>query len=671
MFGWNIFFLLSHSRMDDSIWTDLCKQPTQPVSTEKYTKLVYNSTTRLHQPVQSILSALDQRANALTKLANFESALRDANVMQQLSPSSALGYIRAATIYSEQGKQRQVIEICNQGLSMVDTMDTHYATLQRAKMDAEERQNTRIDLMSQLPLDIITTALVPMFMDRYLRWDRPCPYLYVCKLWRDRIFQCFNGPEFDMVYQGDDLSKVRLFAPYIKKLEVDEYSEGTWLGDLLHNNDFCSLKELEIGEVSSNCVNHLVSSLKSVSNTLTHFTIEDDGETTLPIEDILVNCSNLVSLEISLTYSPSISSLPTTTWPKITTFNIFTTARAMITCDEIRAIGKGFPSLKKLEFSQCEDMETTRIVMDYYPWMSNLRLSKVGAGCYIVFNDDGHRCNEVGITRLDVTVHPGVHDPWENVTYILRQHHTTLEFISYNANVPNEPEEIYSIKYVRLKKLRLCKSGWWIPHNAPILEELQITWPALASDSTMPDTTPLPPTLKKLELIVYPPLDAATEGPLVRYIQRYAYHSQLKELVIAFHNSTHIANVLDAILCLHQLERLRINCTGDWDSPQMEGFLEGLVKGCQNLTYLGIRCRNAPSTYPINALKRLEHLDELELSVKNLDGDDGFWHAIQTFSQLKCIHIHIANARNMGCLRHLQEQRPDLKIVVHKGFTYP
>ncbi|CDH57644.1 predicted protein [Lichtheimia corymbifera JMRC:FSU:9682] len=169
--------------MNNSISTDLCSQPTQPVSTEKYTKLVQESTTQLHQPIQSILTTLDLRASALSKLANFESALRDATVIQQLSPSSALGYIRAATIYSEQGKQHHVIVVCNRGLDLVNSSDPDYATLQHIKADAMERQNRRVDFITQLPINIVATTLIPMFTDTFpLDAFKPCPYLHVSNL---------------------------------------------------------------------------------------------------------------------------------------------------------------------------------------------------------------------------------------------------------------------------------------------------------------------------------------------------------------------------------------------------------------------------------------------------------------------------------------------------------
>lgn len=238
--------------MTRSIWHS-CNLSKLPASSKKYAKLVHDSTTQLHQSLEPVLSALNLRAIGLSKCANYDAALHDAQLMQQLSPSSALGYIREADIYSEQGKQRQVIDICSKGMSRVDTMDTHYATLQRAKMDAEERQNTRIDFVSQLPLDIVTVTLIPFFMDRLpLLSDVPYPYVEVSKLWRGRIVQCFGGLRFSVGYHEEYdvkfLSQVVQFSQDIKELFIHQYDhERTWLGDLLRDNDFCSLRQLSMG----------------------------------------------------------------------------------------------------------------------------------------------------------------------------------------------------------------------------------------------------------------------------------------------------------------------------------------------------------------------------------------------------------------------------------------
>lgn len=237
--------------MTRSIWDEFYQQPTLAVSTEKYTKLLHDSTSQLHQSLEPILSALDRRALAFTKLASFESALRDAKLIQQLSPYSALGYLCEAKIYSEQGKQHHVIDICGKGLSMADTMDTHYDTLRRLKEDAEQRQNVCIDFVTQLPCDIVVMTIIPMFTDYWcLQPFTPWPYLHVSNQWRERVIQSLDGLRFmtdceEMEYMGND-SQIAKFSRHVISLNIGQFTKGTWLGDLIRNNDFCSLHELLI-----------------------------------------------------------------------------------------------------------------------------------------------------------------------------------------------------------------------------------------------------------------------------------------------------------------------------------------------------------------------------------------------------------------------------------------
>ncbi|KAJ8658002.1 hypothetical protein O0I10_006273 [Lichtheimia ornata] len=622
--------------MADSIWNDLCKQPTLKASSQQYAKLVHDSTIQLHQSLESISSALNLRAIGLTKCANFESALHDAKALQYLSPSSPLGYIREANIYSEQGKQLEAIRVCNHGMSLVDTMDTHYDTLQRAKMDAEQRQNTRIDFISQLSLDIFATK-----------------------------------DDDDTIHP-----QIATFSRHIKRFDVGWYSKGTWLGDLLRNNDLCSLQELYIGDVSANCLPYCVSSLKSISSTLTHLQIQVENGMMVPMEEVLVNCPNLVSLEIAQPCATDIASLPMTTWPKITTLTISWTLDdmfngGMIACEEIRAIGKRFPSLKKLQFRPCEDMECTRVVLEYYPWMNNLDFDECecGDGIDITFYGDGPGSKEVGITRFDMN--PDQFTPWESVMYILQHHQKTLEYINFDVEDDGEPVEIYNIEYARLKKLCLQSCGWWIPHNAPMLEELEISCFVLAAECTVRDTTPLPPNLNKLKLDLCTsfPLRPIDKTPFARYLHRYSQHPRLKELDVSLSPSD-FDSLLDPILHLGQLERLRIFVFGHWDVTRMQHFFEELTKGCPKISSLMINCKNAPSIYAMSVLKRLEHLEEIGFDIWDNDGNEGFWHTIESFSQLKCVHIYPASVTNMSRIRRLHEQRPDLKFVVNRRMAY-
>lgn len=140
-------------------------------------------------------------------------------------------------------------------------------------MHAQQRDAKRIDFVSQLPVEIALTTLIPMFMDKDdpLDANPPCPYLYVSKLWRNRIIQCIGGLDFvidlDDVnqyigilgttmgekYQADTFARVITFAQHTKSLTIKWYHHGIRLGGLLQENSFCSLRELHM-----ECKLHLI-----------------------------------------------------------------------------------------------------------------------------------------------------------------------------------------------------------------------------------------------------------------------------------------------------------------------------------------------------------------------------------------------------------------------------
>lgn len=63
----------------------------------------------------------------------------------------------------------------------MDTKDPGYDTLRRVRRDALDRALKRIDFISQLPVDIVLTTLIPMFMNKGDPLDacKPCPYFHV------------------------------------------------------------------------------------------------------------------------------------------------------------------------------------------------------------------------------------------------------------------------------------------------------------------------------------------------------------------------------------------------------------------------------------------------------------------------------------------------------------
>ncbi|CDS06443.1 hypothetical protein LRAMOSA08971 [Lichtheimia ramosa] len=343
--------------MSRSALHDLCIQPTLIASTEKYKQLVHDSTAELVQPIQCILSALDRRSMGLSKCGSYDAALRDADIMQQFSPSSAMGYLRAVNIYSEQGKQQQVIDICNKAMHMVDTKDPDYTNLQQAKVDAEQRQNIRIDFIMQLPVEVVFTALIPMLMkENTLKASKPCKYLHVSNQWRDRILQCFGDLQFhiDNEYSVSSQRCLQLFqlAQYVKTLNISSYTKGTWLPDLFRDHHFSSLRKIYIERMKRGVRVHLLSALKLVSNTLTHLDLGLAKEPKLSLARILLTCPNMVWLRMEFPSDIDLSQVPAMT--KLETLIIVN--EETITSDQIMNIYQRFPSLNRLELGACSDL---------------------------------------------------------------------------------------------------------------------------------------------------------------------------------------------------------------------------------------------------------------------------------------------------------------------------
>ncbi|CDH57672.1 predicted protein [Lichtheimia corymbifera JMRC:FSU:9682] len=660
--------------MTHSIWDGLCKQPVLTASTEKHTKLVHDASTQLQQPIESILSTLNLRSKLLTECANYDAALRDAKVMQQISPSSALGYLREATIHSEQGKQHHAIDICNKGLYVVEANDPDYGTLQRAKHDAEQHLKHRVDFLKQLPIDIVTTTLIRMIVDDdYMDPYEPSPSLYVSHLWCDRILQTFGGLCFAIGEKEDDnLSAVIEFAPHIKTLKVELYTKGTWLGDLIGNNNFCSLRKLQIEDFGSIHVGNFVSSLKSISNTLTDLTVDMDMEcgSMLRVPEVVFACPNLRMLEIIEPHDADVSILPATTWPTMTTLSL-TYTRTDITCNQIIDIWKRFPSLKKLELYPCSDIQSALIVPEYCPRMKSLQLCMEGMGIRLIYSEQGDYSEGPGIRKLMIETNPTADKICKDTSSIIKQYHTMLEHLEWEMNTSEDRENIDHLEFSCLKKFGFFGSGLQLLHNAPILEELMITSQAINMHPQVLDT--IPPHLKSLELkfIRVDALDYELKQSLLLYLNRIALQHQLKQLAIHFNNIDSDASILDAVHGHSHLECLKVSVKREWDSYHMERFVDGLVRSCPLLSTLKLKCKNAPSTDSINILKRLSHLNQLAFSTHGTGGADTFWDAISTFTQLTSITIYPSTGARDPAINYLKQQRPDIKITIHKDAIHP
>lgn len=383
----------------------------------------------------------------------------------------------------------------------------------------------------------------------------------------------------------------------------------------------------------------------------------------IPVSDIILICPNLVSLDVHLSNDANFCSLPMSTWPNLNELSIFA-AEEDISCEQVIGIWKRFPSLKKLSLHPCSDIESALVVTDHFPSMRRLELEIDDVGIRIIYEDEGQHFEELGITNLCVSCNQmSIDNTYECVTSLLQKHHKTLEQMEWHVDPSINGMDLQDIKYPRLTTLILFTSGWWIPRNAPLLEQLQIEPSIIKYNPEVIRT--IPPNLKRLSFEFPRNIGSSIKQSPCRLGQL----PQLRQLDMNLSLPQDISHIFDGSFCLDQLQRLKLWFRDDLDSYQMEGFIEGLVKGCPHLLCLEVECGNAPPTSFVNALNPLEHLKQLAISIKAVDDDGSFWKAIQSFTHLQSIRVYPCMAANMDDIRHLKKQRPDLHITLDPYFT--
>lgn len=388
----------------------------------------------------------------------------------------------------------------------------------------------------------------------------------------------------------------------------------------------------------------------------------------ISVADVLSACPNLVSLTIYRHNVYDFLHLPMTTWPNITELSIKFTGEEL-TSDGVIRLGKSFPSLKKLHLYPCHDVESALLIPQYCSLLTMVELEIDMLRVDVTYWNDIVGSEELAMTRLSIRIEDWGDeddDPFVDVGPLLRQYHTTLEAIEWSIYPERYYGDFYHIQYPHLKKLSLGTSGSWILRNAPLLEDLKMTCIAINADPEILDI--IPPRLKKLELELDVGHKMEDRNAIIQYTHRLSQQCILHELAIRFDTSQMYRDMLDAIPSLATLKRLMIGASGKWDVYEMESFLDSLVNGCPNLSRLEINCKNAPSTYSLDTLKRLTQLKQFAFSIADTDGYDSFWHALRTFSQLKYIRIYPTNAVNKSVIQHLKEHRPDMKVIVDGRF---
>lgn len=447
-------------------------------------------------------------------------------------------------------------------------------------------------------------------------------------------------------------------------------------------------------------VDQLVSSLKSIGNTLTHLTIsrsksipdvpgEDESftlfsppEPPLHVAGIVINCPNLVTLDVGYRFDTDFKYVPPTmTWPKLTTLSL-DHYDGITFNGQFLEILKRFPSLEKLKLNPCTDLQPMTMIHRYFPSMKDLKLttklrrsSRARARYEQQQHEDQWMNEGSGLEKLSISEEYTSHDTWMDMCPMLKQHHNTLVLLQLDLGYAgNNDDDLFNLEYPCLKTLAFrCSDsnnycfGWWIVRKAPFLEELTITADIIKSNPAILDFTP-PSTLRTLAIDLFHVTRLDNTTVIKRFLGRFSEQkegSSLKVLKLWFDDQGDVTpdNFVESICQLNQLQRLVISFISRRTQWETDHFIQMLVERCPQLLTLGLDTDNSPSPSAIKNLQKLQHLRDLGIKMDDTAEYNDSWDALGTLSQLDCIRIFSDYTVDRSYIKNLKNRRPGVKVI--------
>ncbi|KAJ8652610.1 hypothetical protein O0I10_011756 [Lichtheimia ornata] len=657
--------------MQDLFWVNLC-QPIPLIATHhECDSIVTESTLRIRECLTRLTTLLEERSFALLKCAQFDTALRDTNAILKLDPTLALGYLLKGKLYSYHGQQRKAIQVFDQGLTMAGGMDDdeqqHYQQLLKARADAEMMQQKGMDFISKLPLDVVSTSIVPLLMDDVI-WSqrKPCPYLQVSRSWRDR----FGRGKLCYHIYGSNPSPTQVvsLSNSVQSLVIDNYNPQVGFH---FSRQLSALRRLWISGISPRNQSYFLVSLSRIGTSLGDLEISLTQGTMLNVGDIMAQCPHLSRL---ITYGVANGDLISTLHP----YPHFTQPISSLVSLELRALRtpvnhqyaisllQYYPSLQSLVLYPCRDSRFLQMIYQHCSSLQHLVIS-TQSRMTILPQPLQHQDNQHGLRSLCIQDENGQYYNMEDIRQCMMTHSLTLESVTIMVGTRREDlDPPPAVQFPRLRHLHCSLGtsggpplfGWWIPYHAPNLEHVVLK-------NTFWRSPELLEALCNMSQIRSLALHA-THGaipPLLRLIEAMGRHGCLEELVLSTESPfITYTTMIHAIGKLTHLKRLTLG-KGMIPSKLEESnyMMFHLVTHCHHLCELDIQARMQNLDMYLLVLSTLDHLERI--AFLGVDVSTSGIKALARFSRLRHLTLYgFEQPELQHELERLQQTHPMLNI---------
>ncbi|KAI7853678.1 hypothetical protein BDC45DRAFT_586354 [Circinella umbellata] len=405
------------------------------------------------------------QAKAWGQKGKYENELEVSRIMIEYVPDDPSGYLIAGHCYKEQGKQEKAIEVFNMGLKQASVMHKEYKALRQGKQEAESRKNKRMDILGQLPLEII------FYIIDHFDKETITPYLHVCLKWHKIIL---NYPKFwERMSFGNCSSKSEMVLPYymllpsicqhVQEIEMFNKSHITTLFKLFLTNNFSKIRSLKVEQTNywsfENPVSYaaLSTALNAVSKTLTTLDLSLEAKSAnLPsLSDILNISSNLTTLRYVIEEYNYAVFLPIKITPQHQTMLKELALSSLCEEDtingtELQKLLNHSPYLSHLAIGNCDEtiyraiqnhgQSINSLYIDHYKLYNEISIKHMWANSHNIVLDT----SSPGLKNFSVR---NIISPWFLLTFITDHRHT-LSFLFFDLRCNTSNHDYDWIKWV-------------------------------------------------------------------------------------------------------------------------------------------------------------------------------------------------------------------------------